>query len=71
MGLAKVCLNKDHLKAWSPWLLVVCVVAGGSLSPLQAVAAVICISIGMQTTIGNYMIHVIIFLVFFSIVGYI
>jgi hypothetical protein len=51
------------------WLL--CVLAGGSLSPLQAVAAVICTSIGMQTTIGNCMIHVIIFLVFFSIVGYI
>ena len=48
-----------------------CVLAGGSLSPLQAVAAVICTSIGMLTTIGNCMIHVIIFLVFFSIFGYI
>ena len=51
------------------WLL--CVLAGGSLSPLQAVAAVICTSISMQTTIGNCMIHVIIFLVLFSIFGYI
>jgi hypothetical protein len=50
------------------WL---CVLAGGSLSPLQVVAAVICSSIGMQTTIGNCMIHVIIFLVLFSIFGYI
>jgi hypothetical protein len=43
---------------------------GDSLSPLQAVPAVI-YNIGMQATMGNCMILVIIFLVFFSNVRYI
>jgi hypothetical protein len=67
-SLAAGCFQPGVPGAWSPWLKaegveslasgvpgcwLLCVLAGGNLSPLQAVAVVICTNIGMQTTIGK------------------